>query len=60
MGEGKGKYKDIPVQAVETLGMREVEAPTFSNIRLIDGGKVVSPMSGRFLPPGRFMVLISV
>jgi hypothetical protein len=25
------------------LGLREVEAPTFSDIRLIDGGKVVSP-----------------
>jgi hypothetical protein len=29
--------------------LREVEAPTFSNIRLTDGGKVVSV--GRFLPP---------
>jgi hypothetical protein len=25
------------------LGLREVEAPTFSDFRLIDGGKVVSP-----------------
>jgi hypothetical protein len=25
------------------LGLREVEAPTFSDIGLIDGGKVVSP-----------------
>jgi hypothetical protein len=25
------------------LGLLEVEAPTFSDIRLIDGGKVVSP-----------------
>jgi hypothetical protein len=25
------------------LGLREVGAPTFSDIRLIDGGKVVSP-----------------
>jgi hypothetical protein len=25
------------------LGLREVEAPTFSDIRLIDGSKVVSP-----------------
>jgi hypothetical protein len=38
------------------LGLREVEAPTFSDIRLTDGGKVVS----RFLPPGKFLVLISV
>jgi hypothetical protein len=33
----------ISIQAVEALGLREVEAPTFSDIRLIDGGKVVSP-----------------
>jgi hypothetical protein len=25
------------------LGLQEVEAPTFSDIRLTDGGKVVSP-----------------
>jgi hypothetical protein len=25
------------------LGLRDVEAPTFSDIRLIDAGKVVSP-----------------
>jgi hypothetical protein len=25
------------------LGLREVEAPTFSDIRLTDGGKFVSP-----------------
>jgi hypothetical protein len=25
------------------LGLRQVEAPTFSDIRLIDGGKVVRP-----------------
>jgi hypothetical protein len=28
------------------LGLREVEAPTFSDIRLIDGGKVVNPTRG--------------
>jgi hypothetical protein len=38
-----GKGKAIPVQAWRPLGLREVEAPTFSNIRLTDGGKVVSP-----------------
>jgi hypothetical protein len=32
--------------------LREIEAPTFSDIRLRDGGKVVSP--------GRFLVLIFV
>jgi hypothetical protein len=40
--------------------LREVEAPTFSDIRLTDGGKVVSLASRRFLLPGRFLVLISV
>jgi hypothetical protein len=38
------KGKVIPVQGVETLGLlREVEATTFSDIRLIDGGKFASP-----------------
>jgi hypothetical protein len=36
--------------------LREFEAATFSDIQFIDGGTVVS----RFLPPGRFLVLISV
>jgi hypothetical protein len=35
------------------LGLGEVEAPTFSDIRLIHD-------AGRFLPPGRFLVLTSV
>jgi hypothetical protein len=43
------------------IGLREVEAPTFSDIRLTEGGKVVSALcTGRFLPPGRFLVLIFV
>jgi hypothetical protein len=42
------------------LGLREVEAPTFSDIPLIDGGNVVSPTRWPLLPPGRFLVLISV
>jgi hypothetical protein len=42
------------------LGLREVEAPTFSGIRLIAGGKVVSPKRRSLLPPGKFLVLISV
>jgi hypothetical protein len=33
------------------LGLREVEAPTFSDIRLTDGGKVVSPMRRRLFAP---------
>jgi hypothetical protein len=33
------------------LGLREVEALTFSHIRLIDGGKVASPISRpHFIP----------
>jgi hypothetical protein len=42
------------------LGLWEVEAPTFSDIRLTDGGKVVSPTLRPRLPPGNFLVLISV
>jgi hypothetical protein len=33
------------------LGLREVEAPTFSDIRLIDGGKVVSPTHRQLFSP---------
>jgi hypothetical protein len=40
--------------------LQEVEAPTFSDIWLIDGSKVVSPMHQPHLPLGRFLVLISV
>jgi hypothetical protein len=42
------------------LGLRVVEAPTFSDIRLIDGGRLSTLCAGRFLPPGRFLVLIFV
>jgi hypothetical protein len=38
----------------------EVEAPTFSDIRLTDGGKVVNPTCRPLLSPGRFLVLIFV
>jgi hypothetical protein len=37
---------------VEALRIAKVEAPTFSDIRFIDGGKVVTPE--------KFLVLISV
>jgi hypothetical protein len=33
------------------LELREVEAPTFSDIRVTDGGKVVSPTSRRLFTP---------
>jgi hypothetical protein len=39
----KGKVKLSPYRPWRPLGLREVEAPTFSDIRLIDSGKVVSP-----------------
>jgi hypothetical protein len=42
-----GKIKQKPKLSLyrpwRPLGLREVEAPTFSDIRLTDGGKVVSP-----------------
>jgi hypothetical protein len=39
------KVKKVKLSLYRTwrlLGLREVEAPTFSDIRLIDGGKVAS------------------
>jgi hypothetical protein len=42
------------------LGLREVEASTFSDIWLIDSGKVVIPTRRSLFAPGRFLVLISV
>jgi hypothetical protein len=40
---GKDKVKFSLYRPWRLSGLREVEAPTFSHIRLIDGGKVVSP-----------------
>jgi mRNA capping enzyme len=42
-----------------TLGLRGIVAPKFSDTRLTDGSKDVSHTRGRFLPPGRFLVLTS-
>jgi hypothetical protein len=50
----------IPIRPWEPLGLREVEAPTFSDIRLTDGGKVVSPTSRPLFTPRKILVLISV
>jgi hypothetical protein len=56
-----GKVKLSLYRPWRSLGLREVEAPIFSDIRLTDGDKVVSPTRRPiFLPPGRFLVLISV
>jgi hypothetical protein len=40
----QGKVKLSLYRLWTPLGLREVETPTFSDIWLIDGGKVVSPM----------------
>jgi hypothetical protein len=40
---GKVKLKFALYRPWRPLGLLEVEAPPFSDIRLIDGGKVVSP-----------------
>jgi hypothetical protein len=34
-----------------SLGLREIEAPIFSDIRLIDGGKFLSPMRRPLFTP---------
>jgi hypothetical protein len=40
--------------------LRDIEAPTFSDIQLTHGGKVVSPTRRTPLTPENFLVLISV
>jgi hypothetical protein len=40
---GVNKVKLSLYRPWRPLGLQEVEAPTFSDILLIDGGKVVSP-----------------
>jgi hypothetical protein len=54
------KVKLSLYRAWRPLGLREVEALTFSDIRLTDCGKVVSPTRRPLLPPGNFLVLIFV
>jgi hypothetical protein len=56
----KGKVNVSLYRPWRALGLREVEATTFSYIRLTDGNTIVSPMRRPHLPPGRFLVLISV
>jgi hypothetical protein len=56
---GKGKVK-LSLYRQRPLGLREVEAPTFWDIRLTDGDKVVSPTHRPLFTPRRFLVLISV
>jgi hypothetical protein len=50
-------YKKVnfsPYTPWRPLGLREVEAPTFSDIRLIDDGKVVSPTRRPLFTPRTF------
>jgi hypothetical protein len=42
------------------LELQEVEGHIFSVIRLTDGTRLSALRAGRFLPTGRFMILISV
>jgi hypothetical protein len=46
-----GKGKAIPVQAVEAFRAARVEAPTFSDIQLTVGCKIVSPMHRPLFTP---------
>jgi hypothetical protein len=45
------KVKFSPYKPWRPLGLREVEAPTFSDIRLIDGGKVGSAIRRPLFTP---------
>jgi hypothetical protein len=49
-GGGKTKVKLSLYRPWGPLGLREVETRTFSDIQLIVGGKVVSPMPQLFSP----------
>jgi hypothetical protein len=48
---GVVKVKFFLYRPWRLLGLREVEAPTFSDIRLIDGGTVVSPKGQPLFTP---------
>jgi hypothetical protein len=60
INKGKKKVNLSLYRPWRPLGLREVEATTFSDIRLTDGDTVVGPTRRPLLPPGRFLVLISV
>jgi hypothetical protein len=51
MSDGKVKVKLSLYRPWRPLGLREFEASTFSDIRLIDGGKVVSSMRRPIFTP---------
>jgi hypothetical protein len=52
--QGKGKVKLSLYIPWRPLELREVEAPTFSDIRVIDGGMVVSPTRRPLFTPRKF------
>jgi hypothetical protein len=45
------KVKLSPYRLWRPVGLREIEASTFSDIQLIDGSKVVSPMRRPLFTP---------
>jgi hypothetical protein len=49
------KVKLSPYRPWRPLGLREVEAPTFSDIQLTDGGKVVSPTRRPLFTPRKIL-----
>jgi hypothetical protein len=57
---GTGKVKLSLYRPWRPLGLREVEAPTFSDIRLKMVARLSALRAGRFLTPERFLILIFV
>jgi hypothetical protein len=51
----KTKFKLSLYRPWRPLGLREVEAPTFLDIWLIDGGKVVSPTRRPLFTPRKIL-----
>jgi hypothetical protein len=56
----KGKDKAIPVQAEEALRAVNLNLPHFRTFGSQMAARLSALRAGRFLPPGRFLVLISV
>jgi hypothetical protein len=54
MSENSKKVKLFLYKPWRPLGLREVEVPTFLDIRLTDGGKVVSPTCQPLFTPRKF------
>jgi hypothetical protein len=56
----KSKVKFSLYRPWRPLGLREVEPPTFSDIRLVDDGKIVSPTRRPLFAPLKISGIISV